>query len=80
MHSQFLVQGLSDDQTLIEANIWGFQTFGFDNHVEAYPILFHEEKLRTSPGFRETWSLDFPVEKLSARHRNERFGWINQPE
>jgi hypothetical protein len=58
-------------QTMIEADIWvAFQAvgFGFDTPAEPPWILFHAEKLRTSPGFREIWSFAFPMEKLS--HQN----------
>jgi hypothetical protein len=70
-------------QTMIEPNIWGaFHECGleFDTSVEPYRLRLNEEKLRNSEGFREIWSLDFPPEKLSARRRNARFGWINKPE
>jgi hypothetical protein len=70
-------------QTMIEANIWGaFHELGFefDTSVEPYRLLFHEEILRATPGFREIWALDFPLEKLSLRRQNAKFGWINRPE
>jgi hypothetical protein len=70
-------------QTMVEANIWGaFHQAGFEFEVgaEPYRLRFDEEKLRASPGFRGIWSLDFPLEKLSVRRQNARFGWINKPE
>jgi hypothetical protein len=70
-------------QTLIEGSIWGaFHELGFefDTSVVAYPLLFHEEISRATPAFREIWALDFPVEKLSLRKQNAKFGWIARPE
>jgi hypothetical protein len=66
---------------MVEANIWGtFQQAGFEFEVgaEPYRLRFGDDKSRASPAFREIWSLDFPVEKLSVRRRNARFGWINK--
>jgi hypothetical protein len=70
-------------QTMVEPNIWGaFRALGFefDTRGEPYRLLFDEEKLRESTGFRELWSIDFPLDQLSVRRRNTKFGWINQPE
>jgi hypothetical protein len=55
---------------MIEANIWGaFQQAGFEFEVsvEPYHLRFDEKQLRVSPAFRDIWSLDFLVEKLSVR-------------
>jgi hypothetical protein len=70
-------------QTMIEVNIWAaFQQAGFEFDVsrEPYRLRFDREKLRSSPAFQEIWSLDFPLEKLSVRRQQTRFGWINQLE
>jgi hypothetical protein len=43
-------------QTMVESNLWGaFRAFGFefDTEAEPYRLLFNEEKLRQSEGFRE---------------------------
>jgi hypothetical protein len=56
-----------------EYNIWGsFQALGFefefefefDTTSEPYRLLFKEEKLRESAGFRELWSIDLPLDQL----------------
>jgi hypothetical protein len=52
-------------QAMAEPNMWGsFQAiafeFEFDPEVEPYRLLFNEEKLRQSEGFRDLWSIDFP--------------------
>jgi hypothetical protein len=70
-------------QTMIEQNIWGaFQEagLGFNTSSEPYRIRFSEEKLRSTPGFQEIWSLDFPLEKLSPIRQNAKLGWINRLE
>jgi hypothetical protein len=68
---------------MTELNILGaFQEagLGFDTSSEPYRIRFNEEKLRSTPGFQERWSLDFPLEKLSPIRQNAKFGWINRLE
>jgi hypothetical protein len=68
-------------QTMVESNIWrAFRAIGFefDTEAEPYRLLFNEERLRQSEGFRELWSIDFPLDQLSSRRRNTRFGWINK--
>jgi hypothetical protein len=70
-------------QTMIEVNIWGaFAAFGFSYDIaqNPYGLLFDEEKLRQSPGFVELWERDTPLESLSKRQREAKFGWINEPE
>jgi hypothetical protein len=68
-------------QTMIESNIWAvFQEAGFDTHTESYRIRFDEAKLKNTPGFQEIRSLNIPLETLSARRRNAKFGLINQLE
>jgi hypothetical protein len=70
-------------QTMIKLNIWGaFQEtgLGFSTSSEPYLIRFREEKLRSTPGFQEIWSLDFPLEKLSPIRQNAKFGLINRLE
>jgi hypothetical protein len=72
-------------QTMIEPYIWGsleeveFE-FEFDTSTERDRIRFDEEKLRKAPASQEIWSLDFPLEKMSAGHRSAKFGWMNKPE
>jgi hypothetical protein len=56
-------------QTLVESNIWGaLQALGFESEFdttsELYRLLFNVEKLRESAGFRELWSIDFPLDQL----------------
>jgi hypothetical protein len=68
-------------QTMIEPNIWGaFQEagLGFDTSSEPGRIRSREEKVRSTPGFQEIWSLDFPLDKLSPRRQNAKFEWINR--
>jgi hypothetical protein len=37
-------------------------------------LSFNKITLRESEGFRELRDMDFPLENLSVRHRNARFG------
>jgi hypothetical protein len=70
-------------QTMIEVNIWGaFAAIGFSYDIaqNLYGLVFNKEKLRQSPGFVELWERDTPLESLSKRRREAKFGWINEPE
>jgi hypothetical protein len=71
------------NQTMVEHNIcrafWAIG-FEFDIEEEPYRLLFKEEKLRQIEGFRELWSIDFPLDQLSSGRQNIRFGWINKQE
>jgi hypothetical protein len=70
-------------QTMTEQNIWGaFQEAGFefDTSTEPYRLVFNEEECRSTREFQEIWSRDFPLENLSTRRQNARFGWINRHE
>jgi hypothetical protein len=54
---------------MVEPNIWGaFQRLGFqfefDTTSESDQLLFKEEKLKESAGFRELWSIDLPLDQL----------------
>jgi hypothetical protein len=66
---------------MVESNRGGaFKAIGFEFHSEREPYwpLFNEEKVRQSEGFRELWSIDFPLDQLSSRRQNARFGRINK--
>jgi hypothetical protein len=63
-------------------HIWGaFGALGlefeFDTRSEPHRLLFDEAKLTGSAGFRDLWSVGFPLDKLSGRRRIAPFGWIN---
>jgi hypothetical protein len=70
-------------QTMVEPNIWdAFRVieFEFDTEAEPYQLLFNEEKLRQSEGFRELWSIELSLDQLLSQRQNARFGWINVQE
>jgi hypothetical protein len=70
-------------QTMVEVNIWGaFSAIGFSYDISEspYSLLFDEEKFRQSRRFMEFWAHDEPLESLSTRRRQIKFGWINKPE
>jgi hypothetical protein len=67
---------------MIEVNIWGaFAAIGFSYDITETPyrLLFDEQKLRQSRGFVERWDRDTPLESLSTRRRQAKFGWTNKP-
>jgi hypothetical protein len=68
---------------MIETNIWkAFEAIGLIYDIEQIPygLLFDGEKLRQSPGFVALWERNTPLESLSRRRQNAKFGWINKPE
>jgi hypothetical protein len=68
---------------MVEANIWGsFASIEFIYDIEQsqYGLLFDKEKFWQSPGFRELWDRNVPLESLSKQRREARFGWFNKPE
>jgi hypothetical protein len=57
-----------------------FQHAGFTyEHVPGggYVLGFNEDKVRESAAFKEVWDIDFPLERMSARRRSSRWGFIN---
>jgi hypothetical protein len=69
--------------TMEPPKVWGdFDALGldFDTRREPCRLLFEEEKLRGSSGFRELWFVDFPLDQLSGQRCAARFDWINRPE
>jgi hypothetical protein len=70
-------------QTMVEFNTCeALQAIGFEceTEEEPYRFLFNEEKSRQIEGFRELRSIDFPLDKLSSRRQNSRFGLIKKQE
>jgi hypothetical protein len=70
-------------QTMVEVNMWGAFSaieFSYDISESPYRLLFDEEKFRQSRGFMELWAQDTPLESLSTRRRQAKFGWINKQE
>jgi hypothetical protein len=62
---------------MIEVNIWGaFAAIGFSYDIaqNPYGLFFDEERLRQSPGFVELWERDMPLDSLSKRRREAKFG------
>jgi hypothetical protein len=37
-----------------------------------------EAEIRGSPDFLELWAIDYPEESLSARRRQQKWGWLNR--
>jgi hypothetical protein len=59
-----------------------FKLLGLECSVTQTPyiLLFRENKVRRSQGFQEIWEADYPLDQLSKRRREVRYGWINQDE
>jgi hypothetical protein len=57
-------------RTMVPPNGWrAFREYGldFDTGNEPSQLLFEEKKLGGSVGFRELWSIYFPLDRLSNR-------------
>jgi hypothetical protein len=70
-------------QTFVPDNVRNaFKMLGFEFNIakSPYTLLLREEKLRGSQAFREIWDADYPLDQLSKRRREARYGWINQDE
>jgi hypothetical protein len=70
-------------QTFVPDNVRNaFKMLGFEFNITKSPhtLLLRDEKLRGSQGFRETWDADYPLDQLSKRYREARYGWINKDE
>jgi hypothetical protein len=66
-------------QTLVQDNVMSeFRMPGldFDEIQTPNTLLFREEKLRHSQGFREIWEAHYPLDQLSKRCREARCGSI----
>jgi hypothetical protein len=61
-------------------NAFKMLEFEFNITKSPYTLLLREDKLRGSPGFREMWDADDPLDQPLKRHREARYGWINQDE
>jgi hypothetical protein len=59
-----------------------FKLLGLESNITQtpYTLLFREDKLRRSQGFQEVWETNYPLDQLSKRRREARYGWINQDE
>jgi hypothetical protein len=70
-------------QTFVLDNVGSaFNLLGLEFNITQipYPLLFREDKLRRSQGFQEIWEANYPLDQLSERRREARYGWINQDE
>jgi hypothetical protein len=68
-------------QTFVPNNVRNaFKMLGFEFNIakSPYTLLLREEKLRGSQRFREISDADYPLDQLSKRRREARYGWINQ--
>jgi hypothetical protein len=56
-----------------------FKMLGLEFNITQtpYTLLFREDKLRRSRGFEEIWEAKYPLDQLSKRGREARYGWIN---
>jgi hypothetical protein len=70
-------------QTFVPDNVRrAFQLLGLEFNITQtlYTLLFRENKVRRSQGFQEIWEANIPLDQLSKRRREARYGQINQDE
>jgi hypothetical protein len=61
-------------------NVFKMLGLQFNIAKSPYTLLLRGEKLRGSQGFRGISEADYPLDQLSKRRREARYGWINQDE
>lgn len=52
--------------------------FTIDTSKNPHRLIFDENLLKDNPGFKELWDANIPIEMLSTRRRNHKFGWLNE--
>jgi hypothetical protein len=57
---------------------WEKAGFSYQRRDQTSYLAIDEGRIRTAPDFREIWERDFPIDSLSARRRNHKWGWLNQ--
>jgi hypothetical protein len=70
-------------QTFVPDNVRNaFKMLGFEFNIAKSPdtLLLREEKLRGSQRFPEIWDADYPLDQLSKRRQDARYGRTNQDE
>jgi hypothetical protein len=70
-------------QTFVPDNVRSaFKLLGLDFNITQtpYTLLSREDMLGQSQGFQEIWEAYYPLNQLSKRRQEARYGWINQDE
>jgi hypothetical protein len=70
-------------QTFVRDNVRSaFKLLGLEFNITQTPyrLPFREDKFDRSQGFQEIWEANYPLEQLSKRRREARYGWINRDE
>jgi hypothetical protein len=65
------------NQTFVPDNVRSaFKLLGLEFNVTQTPctLLFREDELRRSQGFQEIWEANYPLDQLSKRRREARYG------
>lgn len=57
---------------------WEKAGFIYQKRDQTFYLVIDEGRIRTAPDFQEIWNRDYPIGSLSARRRNQKWGWLNQ--
>jgi hypothetical protein len=57
---------------------WEKAGFRFRLAPGTYYLWIDEAKIRGTPEFSEVWAIDYPETALSARRRQQKWGWLNE--
>jgi hypothetical protein len=52
--------------------------FIYQKRDQTFYLVIDEGRIRTAPDFQEIWNRDYPIGSLSAKRRNQKWGWLNQ--
>jgi hypothetical protein len=68
----------SSTTSLTVRSSWEKTGFEFERRDGTWYLVVNEGKIRESPEFAEVWRVNHPEEQLSARRRQQPWGWINR--
>jgi hypothetical protein len=57
---------------------WMRTGFQYEETADTRYLTVNEAAIRSSPGFQEICQFDSVLDRLSARRRSQKWGWINQ--
>jgi hypothetical protein len=78
-HAPRIFRGYESSTTsLTVGGSWEKTGFEFERRDGTWYLVVNEGKIRASPEFAEVWGVNHPEEQLSARRRQQPWGWINR--
>jgi hypothetical protein len=57
---------------------WEKASFSYHQRDGTFYLAVDKGRIRGAPDFCEIWERNYPIESLSAKRRNQKWGWVNQ--